>query len=443
MTALDTASDATPSNPTPAGPAAPGAAPGRRKVVIVGAGFAGLTVATKLAKSDVDVTVLDRHNYHCFQPLLYQVATAELSPADIAWPVRHVLRKQKNARVLLGKVQSIDLENRKVVADTVTLDYDELVLATGATHSYFGNDQWEKSAPGLKRIEDATVIRRKMLIAFERAELSGDPAERERLLTFAIVGAGPTGVELAGAIIEVARQVMPTEFRHIDPRTARVILIEAGPRVLPAFPDKLSDYTRRSLETMGVEVMTDTRVTNVDDKGVDVAGGRIDAATVIWAAGVVASDAGRWIGAECDRAGRVVVEKNLTAPGLPNVFVIGDTAAAKRPDGSPVPGVAPAAKQMGAYVADVIASRVREAVPPPAFKYQHQGDVATIGRRSAVIVLPHMNLTGFTAWLFWCVAHIYFLIGTRNRIAVAFKWVWDFITFQRGARLITDQRDQI
>ena len=244
----------------------------RPKVVIVGAGFAGLTVATKLAKADVDVTVLDRHNYHCFQPLLYQVATAELSPADIAWPVRHVLRKQKNASVLLGKVQSIDLANRKVIADTVTLDFDELVLATGATHSYFGNDEWEKSAPGLKRIEDATVIRRKLLIAFERAELAENPAERERLLTFAIVGAGPTGVELAGAFIEVARQVMPTEFRRIDPRTARVILIEAGPRVLPAFPDELSDYARRSLEKMGVEVMVDTRVTKVDDKGVDVAG---------------------------------------------------------------------------------------------------------------------------------------------------------------------------
>lgn len=438
MTALETA----PVAPSAVEPATAQAG-ARPKVVIVGAGFAGLTVATKLAKADVDVTVLDRHNYHCFQPLLYQVATAELSPADIAWPVRHVLRKQKNARVLLGKVQSVDLKNRKVIADTATLDYDELVLATGATHSYFGNDEWEKSAPGLKRIEDATVIRRKLLIAFERAELSDDPAERERLLTFAIVGAGPTGVELAGAFIEVARQVMPTEFRRIDPRTARVILIEAGPRVLPAFPDKLSDYARRSLEAMGVEVMTDTRVTDVDDKGVDVAGGRIDAATVIWAAGVVASDAGRWIGAETDRAGRVIVEKSLTAPGLPNVFVIGDTAAVNRPDGSPVPGVAPAAKQMGAFVADVIASRARDAVPPAEFKYQHQGDVATIGRRSAVIVLPYMNLTGFVAWAFWCVAHIYFLIGTRNRIAVAFKWVWDFITFQRGARLITDQRDQI
>lgn len=415
----------------------------RPKIVIVGGGFGGLTAATKLAKADVDVTVLDRHNYHCFQPLLYQVATAELSPADIAWPIRHVLRRQKNARVLLADVTAIDLENRKVVADTGTFDYDELVLATGARHSYFGNDEWEKSAPGLKRIEDATIIRRRLLMAFERAELSDDPAERERLLTFAIVGAGPTGVELAGAIIEVARQVMPSEFRHIDPRTARVILIEAGPRVLPAFPEALTDYTRRSLEKMGVEVMTDTRVTNVDDQGVDLANGRVDAATVIWAAGVVASSAGRWLGAECDRAGRVIVEPNLTVPGHENVFVVGDTASVKQPDGSAVPGVAPAAKQMGAYVAEVIVSRLRGAVPPPAFRYRNQGDVATIGRRSAVIKFPYMSMTGFTAWLVWCVAHIYFLIGARNRIAVAFKWVWDFLTFQRGARLITDQRDQI
>jgi NADH dehydrogenase len=415
----------------------------RPKVVIVGGGFAGLTAATKLAKADVEITVLDRHNYHCFQPLLYQVATAELSPADIAWPIRHVLRKQKNVRVLLGTVSSVDLAARKVHADTVTLDFDDLILATGATHSYFGNDDWEKSAPGLKRIEDATIIRRRLLMAFERAELSDDPAERERLLTFAIVGAGPTGVELAGAIIEVARQVMPSEFRRVDLRTARVLLIEAGPRVLPAFPDALSAYTRRSLEGMGVEVMTDTRVTKVDDQGVDIEGGRLDAATVIWAAGVVASDAGRWIDAPRDRAGRVIVTKDLSVPGHPNVFVVGDTAAVTDVDGSMVPGVAPAAKQMGIYVADVIASRRRGAVPPPPFKYKHQGDVATIGRRSAVVKLPYVNLEGWIAWVFWCLAHIYFLIGTRNRIAVAFKWVWDYLTFQRGARLITDQRDQI
>lgn len=421
----------------------PDQSPARRKVVIIGGGFGGLTVAMKLAKADVDVTIIDRHNYHCFQPLLYQVATAELSPADIAWPIRHVLRKQKNARVLLGTVRSVDVVNRKVVADTATLDYDELVIATGVTHSYFGNDDWERSAPGLKRIEDATIIRRRLLMAFERAELSNDPAEREKLLTFAIVGAGPTGVELAGAIIEVARQVMPKEFRSVDLRTARVILIEAGPRVLPVFPETLTDYTRRSLEKMGVEVMTGARVTHIDSKGVELENGRLDAATVIWAAGVMASDAGRWIGAECDRAGRVKVGKDLSVPGRPEIFVIGDTAAVNREDGSPVPGIAPAAKQMGGYVANVIASRVSGKVPPPAFRYSHQGDVATIGRRSAVIKLPYMNLSGFTAWLFWCVAHIYFLIGARNRIAVAFKWVWDFITFQRGARLITDQRDQI
>jgi NADH dehydrogenase len=415
----------------------------RPKVVIVGGGFGGLTVAMSLAKADVDVTILDRHNYHCFQPLLYQVATAELSPGDIAWPIRHVLRKQKNARVLLGKVEAVDVENKQVIADTITLPYDELVLATGATHSYFGHDEWEKSAPGLKRVEDATIIRRRLLLAFERAELSDDPAERERLLTFAIVGAGPTGVEMAGAIIEVARQVMPSEFRRIETRTTRVILIEAGPRVLPAFSEKLSAYTQQSLEKMGVEVMTSTRVTNCDETGVDIMDGRIEAATVIWAAGVVASDAGRWIGAESDNAGRVVVTPDLSVPGHPEIFVIGDTAAAKRPDGTPVPGIAPAAKQMGAHVADVIASRARGAIPPKAFHYRHQGDFATIGRRSAVMRLPYLEMSGLMAWLVWCVAHIYFLIGARNRLTVAFKWVWDFATFQRGARLITDQRDQL
>ncbi|GLK68682.1 NAD(P)/FAD-dependent oxidoreductase [Hansschlegelia plantiphila] len=419
------------------------AASGRPKVVIVGGGFGGLTVAMKLAKADVDVTVLDRHNYHCFQPLLYQVATAELSPGDIAWPIRHVLRKQKNARVLLGKVTEIDVAARKVIADSVTLDYDELVLATGATHSYFGHDEWEKSAPGLKRVEDATIIRRRLLLAFERAELAQDDAERERLLTFAIVGAGPTGVELAGSIIEVARQVMPSEFRCIDARTTRVILIEAGPRVLPSFPPHLSDYTQKSLERMGVEVLTSTRVTNCDDEGVDLESGRLQAATVIWAAGVVASEAGQWIGAACDNAGRVVVNDDLSVPGHPEIFVIGDTASAKRPDGKPVPGIAPAAKQMGAHVADVIASRARGAVPPRAFRYRHQGDFATIGRRSAVMKMPYLEMSGLMAWLIWCVAHIYFLIGARHRLMVAFKWVWDFATFQRGARLITDQRDQL
>ncbi|GLK81877.1 NAD(P)/FAD-dependent oxidoreductase [Methylopila turkensis] len=415
----------------------------RRKVVIVGAGFGGLTVARGLAKADVDVTVLDRHNYHCFQPLLYQVATAELSPADIAWPIRHVLKDQANARVLLGAVTSVDVANRKVVADTVTLPYDELVLATGATHSYFGRDDWAPVAPGMKRIEDATVIRRRLLMAFERAELAADPAERERLLTFAIVGAGPTGVELAGAIVEVAKKVMPADFRLIDPRTAKVILIEAGPRVLPAFPEDLSNYTKTALEKMGVDVRVNTRVTNCDAAGVDLESGRLDAATIVWAAGVVASPAGEWISAERDRAGRVVVGPDLSVPGQPDIFVIGDTAAVMRPNGQPVPGVAPAAKQMGAYVADVIACRAREAVPPPPFAYKHQGDFATIGRKAAVVQLPFMNMRGFAAWLLWCVAHIYFLIGARHRIAVAFKWAWDFATFQRGARLITDQKDQL
>jgi NADH dehydrogenase len=409
----------------------------RPQVVVAGAGFGGLVATMTLARVPVDVTVVDYHNHHCFQPLLYQVATAALSPADVAWPIRHILRRQRNATVLMTEVTGVDTGKQLVETKAGPIPYDYLVIATGATHSYFGHDEWADVAPGLKRIEDATRIRRKVLIAFEQAELAKDEAERRRLLTFVIVGGGATGVEMAGAIAEVARHTLPKDFRRIDPRTARIILLEAGPRVLPALPEDLADYAERALVRMGVEVMTATRVTSCDRDGVDLDNGRIDAGTIIWAAGVVASAAARWLGAEHDRAGRVIVGPDLSLPGRPNVFVIGDTAAVLDPKGQPVPGVAPAAKQMGRYVGRLIAARLEGKTLPP-FRYRDQGALATVGRRAAVVKLHGLHLTGFIGWLFWSVAHIYFLIGLRNRFIVAFTWLWDYVTFQRGARLITE-----
>jgi NADH:quinone reductase (non-electrogenic) len=408
----------------------------RPKVVIVGAGFGGLEAAKSLARAAVDVTVVDRQNHHCFQPLLYQVATAALSPADVAWPIRHILRKQMNATVLMAEVRAIDTDKRVVQADSVSIPYDYLVLATGATHSYFGHDEWAELAPGLKRIEDATRIRRRILIAFERAEFATDEAERRRLLTFAIVGGGPTGVEMAGAISEVARQSLAKDFRHIDPTAARIVLIEAGPRIMPTLPENLSDYVKRTLGKKGVEVMTSTLVTACDARGVEFEHGRLDAATVIWAAGVVASPAARWLNAAYDRAGRVLVNPDLSVPGHPNVFAIGDTAVV--PDQPGIPGTAPPAKQMGAYVGRLIAARVAGRSSPPPFRYHHLGDLATIGRHAAVVKLGRLELTGFLGWLFWSLVHIYFLIGVRDRFIVAFTWLWDYVTFQRGARLITE-----
>jgi NADH:ubiquinone reductase (H+-translocating) len=408
----------------------------RPKVVIVGAGFGGLQAAKALSRVAVDVTVIDRQNHHCFQPLLYQVATAALSPADVAWPIRHILRNQENATVLMAEVRSIDTGERVVHADSISVPYDYLVLATGATHSYFGHDEWAEVAPGLKRIEDATRIRRRILIAFEHAELATDEAERRRLLTFAIVGGGPTGVEMAGAISEVARQSLAKDFRHIDPTAARIVLIEAGPRIMPTLPENLSDYVRRTLGNKGVEVMTSSRVIACDARGVELEHGRLDAGTVIWAAGVVASPAARWLDAEHDRAGRVLVKPDLTVPGQPNVFVIGDTADVVDQPG--IPGTAPPAKQMGAYVGRLIAARVAGRTPPPPFRYRHLGDLATVGRHAAVVKLGRLELTGFLGWLFWSLVHIYFLIGVRDRFIVAFTWLWDYVTFQRGARLITE-----
>ena len=411
--------------------------PQRPKVVIVGAGFGGIQAAMALSRVAADVIVLDRQNHHCFQPLLYQVATAALSPAEIAWPIRHMLRQQRNATVFMAEVKLVDLAGRSVETSVGPMSYDYLVIATGATHSYFGHDAWAEFAPGLKRLEDATRIRRSILLAFERAELAGNDAERQRLLTFVIVGGGATGVEMAGAIAEIARQTLANDFRRIDPRSSRITLLEAGPRVIPTLPEDLSRYAERALARMGVDVRTSTRVISCDAGGVDVDHGRIDASTIIWAAGVVASPAASWLGAAHDRAGRVLVRPDLSVPDHPEVFVIGDAAAVHGDDGGPVPGVAPAAKQMGNYVGRLIAARLA-GKSLPAFRYRNLGELATIGRRAAVVKLGRVHLKGFIGWLFWSFAHIYFLIGVRNRFIVAFTWLWDYLTFQRGARLITD-----
>ena len=411
----------------------------RPKVVIVGAGFGGLSAAQALRRADADITVIDRQNHHCFQPLLYQVATAALSPADVAWPIRHILRSQRNATVLMAEVTGIDAEKKVLHTGAAgDIPYDYLVLATGAMHSYFGHDAWAPFAPGLKRIEDATRIRRSILIAFERAEIATDRDEQRRLLTFVIVGGGATGVEMAGAIAEVAGQTLAADFRRIDPRSSHIILIEAGPRLLPSFPPELSDYVRTTLTQAGVEVKTDTMVTACDANGVDTNAGRIDAATVIWAAGVIASPAAQWLHAEADRAGRVKINPDLSVPGHPDIHVIGDTAAISDAAGKLVPGIAPAAKQMGHYVGKLIVARMAGRRVDTPFRYMHLGELATIGRRAAVVKFGRLELRGFIGWLFWSLAHIYFLIGLRNRFIVAFTWFWDYLTFQRGARLITN-----
>ena len=414
---------------------------GHPRVVIIGAGFGGLEAAKALKRAAAEVTVIDRQNHHCFQPLLYQVATAALSPADIAWPIRHILRPQRNATVLMEDVRAIDTDKKCLRTQFGVVPYDYLVIATGAMHSYFGHDDWSEYAPGLKRIEDATRVRRSILIAFERAEVIQNQDEQRRLLTFVIVGGGATGVEMAGAIADVARQTLAADFRRIDPRSARIVLIEAGPRLLPAFPQGLSDYARDTLTRVGVDVKTDTLVTKCDARGVDVKDGRIDAGTVIWAAGVTASPAARWLNVEADHAGRVKVRPDLSVPDHPDIFVVGDTAAISDAKGHPVPGIAPAAKQMGKYVGKLISARIAGRGPLKAFHYIHLGELATIGRRAAVVKFGRLELRGFVGWVFWSLAHIYFLIGLRNRFVVAFNWFWDYITFQRGARLITGARN--
>jgi NADH dehydrogenase len=407
------------------------------RVVIVGGGFAGLEAARALAKAPVEITLVDQQNHHCFQPLLYQVATAALSPADIAWPIRSILNRQPNLRVIMAKVTGVDTQSRIVHTDELDLPYDYLVLASGVTHAYFGHDDWAEFAPGLKRIEDARHIRVRFLLAFEHAEIADDPVQRRKLLTFVVVGGGPTGVEMAGAMAEVAKETLKLDFREIDPRASRIVLIEAGPRILPALPENLSNYAQRSLEKMGVEVMVNTRVTGCDANGVTLDDKRIDASTIVWAAGVVASPAAQWISADHDRAGRIPVGSDLSVPGLQNVFAAGDLAAVKDKDGKPVPGIAPAAKQMGRYIGRLIAARLTGEKDNKPFAYSHAGDLATVGRRAAVVKIGRFELTGFIGWLFWGLAHIYFLIGLRNRFVVAVTWLWSYVTFRRGARLIS------
>ena len=401
------------------------------------AGFGGLSLAKGLAGAAVDVTLIDRRNYHLFQPLLYQVATAGLSPADIASPIRSIVGHQENTSVVLGRVTGVDAERREVLLNDRRIGYDYLVLATGARHGYFGHDDWERFAPGLKKIDDATGIRRRILTAFENAETTDDPAERRKLLNFVIVGGGPTGVEMAGAIAELARRALVRDFRRIDPRQARVILVEGGPRVLSSFPEALSAAARRSLERLGVEVRTGTPVSECDGDGVVVGGERIAARTVLWAAGVAASPAAKWLGTAHDRVGRVKVAADLSVSGLPNVFAIGDTALAFDVDGRALPGVAPVAKQQGKYLARLIRARVAKNPAPAPFRYRDYGNLATIGRKFAVADFGFLTLSGFSAWALWSSAHVFFLIGFRNRLVVALSWMWSYVTFQRGARLIT------
>lgn len=412
------------------------------RIIVVGAGFGGLETVRALRRAPAEITVIDRQNHHCFQPLLYQVATAALSPAEIAWPIRHILRAQKNATVLMEDVLGVDPARKVLVTNFGEQSFDYLVLATGAMHSYFGHDQWAPFAPGLKRIDDGTRIRRQILIAFEKAEIATDSETQRRLLTFVIVGGGATGVEMAGAIAEIARQTLAMDFRRIDPRNARIVLVEAGPRLLPAFPPEQSDYVRAVLTKAGVTVMTDTMVTKCDAGGVDLGPQRLPAATIIWAAGVMASPAAKWLGAEADRAGRTKVNSDLSVPGHPDIFVIGDAAAVMDSKGKPVPGIAPAAKQMGQHVGRLIAARLAGRDTGKPFRYRHLGDLATIGRRAAVVQLGRFRLRGYLGWWFWGIAHIYFLIGIRNRFIVAFSWLWSYLTFQRGARLITRAHDE-
>ena len=406
------------------------------RVVIVGSGFGGLEAAKKLACKDVQVTVIDRTNYHLFQPLLYQVATAALSPADIAAPVRAVLSKCRNVEVILAEVQSVDVDAKKVKTVDLDIDYDYLILATGARHSYFGHDEWEKLAPGLKSLEDAIELRRRILLAFEYAEKTTDEATRRAALNFVIIGGGPTGVEMAGAIAEISRHTLAKDFRHIDPSQARVILIEGEPRLLAAYPEDLSASARKQLEDLGVEVRTGARATKLSEAGVQVNGEFIPCRVKIWAAGNNASFVGKTLGAPVDRVGRVIVNDDLTIPGHPEVQVIGDLANFPHQTGQPLPGISPVAMQQGRYAARNVLTMTRGR-KPQRYRYWDKGTMATIGRNKAVADLRFMHLSGLPAWLAWLFVHIVFLVGFRNRLLVLFQWAWAYLTFDKGARLIT------
>lgn len=404
-------------------------------VVIVGAGFAGLHAAKGLGAAPVRITVIDRTNHHLFQPLLYQVATASLSPADISAPIRGVLGKQANAEVILGEVTGVDVQRQRVLMDDQAVQYDYLVLATGVQHNYFGHDEWKQYATGLKTLQDATAIQRNILLAFEAAEQAQDPEQRQALLTFVVVGAGSAGVEMTGAIAELAHKALASDFRHIDPKLARVLLVEAGPRILPTFPASLAKKACAELTRLGVEVRIQCAVNAVDERGVVIAGEHLAAKTVIWMAGVRGSPAGMWLGAELDSAGRVKVLPDLSVAGHPNIFVIGDNASVLR-KGKPLPGLAPVAVQEGRYVASVIADRVVGKAHTRPFRYRSRGTLATVGRAYGVVTEGKVRLTGFLAWALWLFFHIFFLIGYRNRVIVMFQWALAYFSFKRTARTI-------
>jgi len=409
-------------------------------VVIIGAGFGGLAAAREFGGAPVRVTVIDRRNYHLFVPLLYQVATAALSPADVSAPIRAVLSRHANIQVVLGEVTGIDRERRRVLLGERTVPYDYLVIATGSGQSYFGHDEWAEHAPGLKTIEDAREIRGRLLMAFEQAETIEDPEERRRLMTIVLVGGGPTGVEMAGAIAELTRDTLRREFRHIRPEHARIILLEAMPRLLGAFPEELARFARRRLERLGVEIKLDCPVEGVDATGVTACGERIEAAIVVWTAGVAASTAGDWLAVETTKAGQIEVDANLAVPGLDRVFAIGDTARALDQDGKPLPGLAQVAKQQGAYLGRALA-RVAAGKPwPGPFRFRDYGNMATIGRHAAIADFGWWRTGGAIAWWLWGMVHIYLLIGFRNRLLVAMHWLWIYLTKQRHARLITGER---
>jgi NADH dehydrogenase len=409
----------------------------RPRVVVIGGGFGGLQAARGLRRLPVDVTLVDRKNHHVFQPLLYQVATAGLSPAEIAAPIRHILRRQRATRVLLGEVTAVDLVAQKVRLGSLELAYDYLILAAGNTHSYFGHDEWQPHAPGLKTIEEALEIRRRVLLAFERAEREEDAEARRAWLTFAVIGGGPTGVEMAGALGEIARHTLARQFRRIDPASARIVLIEAGPRVLPAYPEDLSERARLQLEALGVQVWTGSPVSSVSAAGVAIGADHLAARTVVWAAGLQGSPLARSLGAPLDRAGRVRVQPDLTVPGHPRAFVIGDLASIEQ-DGQPVPGVAPAAMQMGDHAASNVARALR-GEPLAPFHYRDKGSLATIGRRRGVAMVGGLRLSGLVAWLAWLGIHIFFLIGFRSRLMVLLDWFWAYVTYDRSARLIVGE----